>query len=101
MSILRVSFRLAGMHAEVIHLARESFTGEVRYWHDGEELRRTMKHIVTGVDIALYAPNLECVEKNAAAAEACLKKMDAWCVARDGGDLKLFFSHGQIKRMEF
>jgi hypothetical protein len=89
---LRTSFRFAGMWSELEFLARERFTGEVKYWRDGSELRREMKNISTGEP---PVPETDPLVR----LKVFRERVESWCGA---GELPLvfFFRCGNVKRIE-
>lgn len=86
------------MQAELIFLAQEQFTGEARYWHDGAELRRNIKHILTTRNDESFSGSEK--PENVKRAKDCIGKIDGWCQERDG-EMTIFFEHGYIKRIEY
>jgi hypothetical protein len=89
---LRDGFRLSGMRSELEFLARERFTGEVKYWRDGSELRRQLKQLSVGDEVG---PENGTLSRLAVFRE----RIESWCM---GGELPLLltFRSGNVKKIE-
>lgn len=95
---LKRGFWIEGFKAESNYLVRERFTGEVTYWFDNSELRRTVKFICTGKDSTSQPdPGDRTVPFTRFA--KFVPRIDEWCEESEG-PLKFFFDGGEIRRLE-
>ena len=91
---LRLDFYLCGMVAEVDFLAREKFTGQALYWRDGQEMRRRL----TRVDVG--GPHGSMETGAVIRSESFYERFKEW-VNHGEGKMRIFFTQGFVKRIEF
>jgi hypothetical protein len=89
---LREGFKLAGMSAEIDFLRREKFSGEARYWMEGQELRRSVKIRETPNGSGPVAARDMTKETVESAFRDWLYKAET--------ELKIFFSGGSVREIE-
>lgn len=87
---IRQGWRLAGMKAEMEFLAQEKFTGTVEYRMNGNGMERTLRKIETGQE-GHPGPVVT--------AERLAAELEGWIAAPDAA-LEIFFTKGQVKRVE-
>jgi hypothetical protein len=91
---LRDGWRLAGMKSEITYLASERFTGRAIYWREGEELRRRLTFTDMG-DNGMKKPELP--------SDPLINfqgRLEQWIRTAET-KIKMLFSHGVIKKIEF
>lgn len=88
---LRDGWRYSGVRGELEFLVRQHFTGEVKYWREGPEVRRQLMEIDTGEEVSPESDPVSRLEK-------FKRRIESWC---QRGEVPLIghFRAGYLKKM--